>query len=358
MALELKLRNVDESLRDWNLAGSGTAPFPRFASFAKVSELHGHREKDLFFGNGPYNQLAAKKLLQCHSRAKGVPIGVLELNNVHVLFPYGLILDIENGVCWHGSLIGWTTRTMTHKFKHNLTGDGAALVLDFDNDDLADAQEIDECCLFSGAGFDIYGHWLVDYIPRLVSASRFVGDEAVMFATRPRAAWAQKMVEMLLPGQSARVMKEMVGLYKVRRLLVPTSVRYENSIEPERAAECWKLYAGRIGDAPAADNLPKKIVVSRRGWGRTRKLSGMLPNIEQIEDRLAEAGFAIISPEAFSLPEQKQIFENAEVVVGEDGSGLHNTIFSRPGTITAVITSGRLNLLPAERAGALGHRIV
>lgn len=358
MITELALRNINELLRDWNARGSSALPYGNIRSFEKLGMFEGPRDNDLFIGGGRHNQLVANKLRACHGRASGVPVGIVEMNDVHVLLPYGLILDFTNGVCWHGSLIGWTTRAVGHKLAANLSTDGSRLLVDVDAADFSEAANIDSCCLFTGAGFDIYGHWLGDYIPRLVSARRFVEDKAVTFAMRPRASWAQAMIELLMPGQLDRFLPEAQGLYRVRRLLVPSSVRYENSIEPKRARECWNTFAQCFGSTQGPERLPRRMFVSRQGWRRTRKFSRMLPNIEEIENCFEAAGFEIVSPEAFSLAEQKQLFANAAVVAGEDGSGLHNTIFSPPGTVVVVITSGRLNTLHAEIAGALGHRIV
>jgi capsular polysaccharide biosynthesis protein len=101
---------------------------------------------------------------------------------------------------------------------------------------------------------------------------------------------------------------------------------------------------------------PRKIAVSRQGWTNSINLRRLV-NARRIEHLLAEQGFDIVRPHELSLAEQRNVFHHADVVVGEDGSAMHNTIFCRPGTRIGLIAMGRINYIHLLTARALGHRV-
>ncbi len=54
---------------------------------------------------------------------------------------------------------------------------------------------------------------------------------------------------------------------------------------------------------------------------------------------------------------QAQLFSEAAIVIGEDGSGLHNTIFSAPGTRVICLNFGRTNIFHASIAAIRAHKL-
>ncbi|MGC4106921.1 MAG: glycosyltransferase 61 family protein [Thermomicrobiales bacterium] len=69
-------------------------------------------------------------------------------------------------------------------------------------------------------------------------------------------------------------------------------------------------------------------------------------------------GYTAVRPETLSLPAQARLFRAARIVLGEDGSGLHNIIFSEPGCALGVISvPDRINLWHLGLCQAMRHRI-
>lgn len=77
----------------------------------------------------------------------------------------------------------------------------------------------------------------------------------------------------------------------------------------------------------ANKRAPEKIFVDRLGVNHPRTLS----NAPELATRLALEGFAVVHPEALNLDEEIDLFSNARIVVGQQGSGLMNVCFSPPG---------------------------
>jgi capsular polysaccharide biosynthesis protein len=99
---------------------------------------------------------------------------------------------------------------------------------------------------------------------------------------------------------------------------------------------------------------PEKIFVSRRLWPDDRRA---IHNIGDVEKAAADRGYTIINPEKYSVAQQAAIFSRARAIVGEDGSGLHNVIFTEPGCVLGVIgIPERTNLWHVGICELLGHR--
>jgi capsular polysaccharide biosynthesis protein len=69
-----------------------------------------------------------------------------------------------------------------------------------------------------------------------------------------------------------------------------------------------------------------------------RRKAPFAANFDTLADQLQREGFRLIYPEDFSLTEQIALFDGASVVVGEDGSAMHNIGFCRPGTHAVIFS--------------------
>ena len=73
------------------------------------------------------------------------------------------------------------------------------------------------------------------------------------------------------------------------------------------------------------------LYLSRAGGKRN------LVNREAMERIAAEHGLAVILPETLSLTDQIALFASAEMIAGEYGSALHNTIFAGAGAAVCAL---------------------
>jgi capsular polysaccharide biosynthesis protein len=195
----------------------------------------------------------------------------------------------------------------------------------------------------------VYGHWLSEVMPKLLVIREFL-----------RRWPGYRSMPLFLPS----VFPQFVYA-NTRRLLADVPVlTYDPQFEYltfERlfmptwgVAHVLHRWVGeqidRIAAAPATD-LPRRMFVSRRHKSAFRALD----NLKQLETIAAEEGLAVVYPEDHPFERQIALFRNADVVVGEFGSALHNALFSRPGTL--VVALNWINGVQSRIARLRRHRI-
>lgn len=178
-------------------------------------------------------------------------------------------------------------------------------------------------------GIGCYGHWLLDMLPALepLRASGLLNSQPIV-VTSDTPGWAIAMlrafypeagpVEMFDPGRET---------LSVGRLFVGWRPRNQFDFHPAAGNIFDRLVGARSGHGKPW----RKLFVSRRKFGKGWSERELL-NYETVEALFAAAGFDIVYPETLSFGEQITVFSEAQTVAGECGSGLHNTVFSLPGT--------------------------
>ncbi len=114
----------------------------------------------------------------------------------------------------------------------------------------------------------------------------------------------------------------------VHNLIVPLIAKRGRRYSSEVLAKTFDW----LGES-ARESPPVKLLVGRR------KKSNC-DNFDELCERLVPRGFEVIFPEDYSYEEQFGKFRSAEVIVGEDGSALHNAGVSRPGTHLVIYSRG------------------
>jgi capsular polysaccharide biosynthesis protein len=129
----------------------------------------------------------------------------------------------------------------------------------------------------------------------------------------------------------------------VKRLLVPLATRFSPAcfdmpllrLAHDRLAEALRPIPGSTDDL---------VYLSRRHVpGRPQRPA--MTNHDALDGVMRDLGFSVLCPESLSLMDQAAIMARARVVVGEDGSALHNVFLCRnPEThLLSICPSGRMN---------------
>jgi capsular polysaccharide biosynthesis protein len=195
----------------------------------------------------------------------------------------------------------------------------------------------EEVVLLSGPGYSMYGHWLVDFMPRLHVLTALGYDLATLryllpHDTRPFVLdWLRHLGigdAQLIPYQTATQKCE------IARALIPTNLRGNGRASP-LLAEAVADFRHRIG--VTVSGVPhRRIFVSRRNWNNpTRQLT----NIDQVEALFRRRGFEIVFPETMNIAWQVRLFSESRIIAGEYGSGLHGGIFA-PANATIIALRG------------------
>jgi len=198
-------------------------------------------------------------------------------------------------------------------------------------------EEPGQCVMLVGPGYEIYGHWLVDFLPKLHLLRMGGHDLASLKFLIPSSTpeFGTRWLEFLgiRPAQLIRY-EPFFDRVRVEQLLIPTVVRTNSRVSPVFAAAVGGLkelmpHAG--GDRPA---YPSRIFISR---AKANRHARWLNNRERIETMAQESGFTIVHPEHMTLLEQMQLFAGAREIIGEYGSALHGSIFAPAGTVVCAL---------------------
>jgi hypothetical protein len=195
------------------------------------------------------------------------------------------------------------------------------------------------CVLLLGPAYPIYGHWLVDFLPKLfvlqMAGFKLLSLKYLIPADTPK--FGLDLLDLFGINEGNRVVYDhRVEVIRPEQLVVPTMLR-TNSRTSRLFGQAAKFMASQIWARhrrPAVRPDMTRIFISR---ARANKPFRRLGNRDRIEQIAAEAGLSIVHPEQLPLLEQFAIFGNASHIVGEYGSALHGSMFSRPGTMVCAL---------------------
>ena len=184
----------------------------------------------------------------------------------------------------------------------------------------------------AGPGRTVWGHWLIDFLPRLyvlhLAGYNIWEMKYVLSDNTPNFAY--ELLRLVgIKKSSIYSYNETSELIGFRKLIVPSYLRWANRL-PSLFGEAINFITKSIerhNDLPSSPIKANRLFVSRSSSHDQRSLS----NREEIERLVVERGFSIVEPSSYSILEQIAIFKDVKQVVGEYGSALHNVIFSQPG---------------------------
>jgi hypothetical protein len=159
-----------------------------------------------------------------------------------------------------------------------------------------------------------YGHWLVEYLPKLLGLSIYeqkTGQNPTLLINKDAPEWMIESLNILGYGED-RIEEWDNGVANINTLVVPITgshFRYieKNEFSPIEHQWVQDQYRNAVELSPAKK---KRIFISRKGFDNRR-----ISNIEEIEDILKEYNFSIIRPEEYTFTEQIRMFGNASCLL-------------------------------------------
>jgi capsular polysaccharide biosynthesis protein len=196
-------------------------------------------------------------------------------------------------------------------------------------------------------GASVYGHWLLDVFPsvwqfmRCREARDGIGPVKYML-TANAPSWAIQYLKLAfdLDEKDLIFFDDMADVVKVRRMLVPSLLRVGSLISPRMNGVVDHILA-KVRPLSGHKALPRRVFISRDNYAKRNRR--ILLAHKATEAVFSEYGCAAIQPEAMSWPDQIALFSNAELVAGEFGSGLHNTLFGGPDLTCMVLLHSKHN---------------
>lgn len=170
------------------------------------------------------------------------------------------------------------------------------------------------------AGFKIYGHWLIDIIPRVLLSRKLTGKRVICLLRGDTPTWAPGLLDMF--GVEHRPMAEFEG----KAIVLIATVRRHDWLADQAFSELRETTLAISSNLGAGSSpTPEKIYLTRKLWSNQ---SRAMTNHAEVEALFAGNGFEVVSPETLPLSEQVQLFANAKIIAGEAGSAMHNSVWA------------------------------
>ncbi len=165
---------------------------------------------------------------------------------------------------------------------------------------------------------DSYYHWLVDIIPRvrllgdeLHTAERIVVPSALPFQRECLKAAGVPLDRLVEPAKRLHLVAD--------ELLVP-------SLVPRLSEPVIPYLQSIFAREQLRERAFRRLYVTRVDARRRR-----VANEAELAGALARLGFETVQPGRLSVAAQARLFSEAAIVVGPNGGGLTNIVFSQPG---------------------------
>lgn len=177
----------------------------------------------------------------------------------------------------------------------------------------------------------IYGHWLIDILPKIDIFRRFYGDLPFKLAIPDTAPdFCFDLLSVYLGG-TKRIIKLTADKVYLGTIFLASPTRVHDELS--------EFSVALRGISDYMSNKGNKIYVSRGNKTDYRDLL----NRDAVERLFERSGFEIVKPEKLRFLDQVKLFGGASIIAGEAGSGLHNTIFAPQGATVINIQSSRQN---------------
>ncbi len=207
-----------------------------------------------------------------------------------------------------------------------------------------------------GPAHETYGHWLVDFLPRLWVLHQAGHDLATLRYLVPADLrdFARRLLRLVGIRDDQLVhYQHWQALLRVEQLLLPTGLRLGDRLAPcfPQATRFW-LARTACGSGADPVDAGAGIYLARRHGSERR-----LVNRTRIEAIAGEQGLTVLHPDELALAEQIAVFRSAAMIVGEYGSALHNAVFSGPGAVVCALrgTARHPSLVQSGIATAMGQ---
>ncbi len=177
------------------------------------------------------------------------------------------------------------------------------------------------CVVVNSPFAHMYGHWLLDVVPRIALAKNIYKKDAKFLVSSKLSSYTKRFEKVLdLDENDWEFFASDKEIVTISHAIVPAYLRYWTLMHPS-CLEMFEEIACRAEDR-ISRKLNRKLFISRQRVGSRCK------NENEIAKIAEDYGFDIIFPELMPVEEQIKLFRNAEIIVGTRGSALHNSVFA------------------------------
>jgi capsular polysaccharide biosynthesis protein len=196
-----------------------------------------------------------------------------------------------------------------------------------------------EVAVFTASNQHIYWHWLLDVMPRLIMLEE-MGRRPQTLYIQKKFPFQHEMLEYMGVLSKQRIIDcDQFPMISASTLHVPCHQIMEGREFPK-----WVCQALQKKFFPFAKKIKAvskgRIYISRAGSSQRR-----IANEEKLLPVLLDYGFQVVKLEELTFGEQIGLFNEADVVVSPNGSGLANLVFCSKGTTVIEIFPNVIEVL-------------
>ena len=207
-----------------------------------------------------------------------------------------------------------------------------------------DVRHYDETVVYLGYFIKQWGHFLVDFLPRLWwLVKNYKGEKVLILTSNPSVRIDGNYLEML----------GVFGITSDKIHYVYEAEQYKQVIIPELSmqrpnyysSECRMMFDYIVQELCRDANFTQ---YDRIYWTRTKLKKAQMTEIgeKDLENLFKRNGYKVLSPEKCSLREQVYHFRNCKEFVSLSGTIPHNIVFCNSGVRVIVINKTyRINLI-------------
>ena len=187
-----------------------------------------------------------------------------------------------------------------------------------------------------GPGWQVFGHWLLDFLPRIAAAQALVGGGIGGF-------------KLLLPNDAPDFVLKLLAYFT--QIMDHQIIRYDCDTEivmisqalvPDYTHSEYNLNSFALGFyrrfIPSGVTPSRRICLSRKHIEKqTRSAVRFFKERTLFEAMALARGYEIVYPEILSLAEQIRLMASTQTQIGEHGSAQHSSLFSASGTVIGTI---------------------
>jgi capsular polysaccharide biosynthesis protein len=217
---------------------------------------------------------------------------------------------------------------------------------------------IEDICFPLAVDGNVYGHFLIETLPRLHLMMRHFHrylPEFRILLKEGSPAWLWKILTDVYHIDPNRIITHNPQLEHVllRKAIWPSLTVFSDYLHPINNSIINEL----VGEFGAGGRIGiKRLFITRSLFSNpVMQARPFLNESELVGISVKEFGCFPVAPETMSWSSQIKLFSEAELVVGQFGSGVHNTIFCKPGARVGVIRFG--NLLQSNISALRDHEM-
>ncbi len=245
-----------------------------------------------------------------------------------------LPINLEQGELIYGPGIGWADSYLEYYMgEMGATADTESVW----QVPRVSAETISGPALIVGMpGASVFGHWLLDIIPALHRFRRHANPGGYTLVAGSNIPWLHHFLKLMDFNPRELHLVSPTGAISADYAVKPDLPKHGFGLFIPAVREGLLDFRGRCfryqhmkGEIVPS---PERIFLSRNKWG-----SRMHREIQNVQKLFEAKGYTVVYPEDHPIERMTHIMRKARIIVGEDGSALHNAIFAPPGCAIAII---------------------